>query len=92
MQILQESVQKLLPSGNHSVAQLPNVAIFAMAATIVIKGIIWIGCIPIKTTQVQALAQGELVSQSWGIMADLDRLQNRCFLQHTFTLVSSYWT
>lgn len=57
MQILQESVQQLMPSGKHSVAELPNVAIFAMTSTIVIKGIIWIGCIPIKTTQVQALAQ-----------------------------------
>jgi len=56
-QILQESVEKLLPSGDHMVAQLPNVAIFAMVSTIVVKGIIWFGCIRIKTTQVQALAQ-----------------------------------
>lgn len=57
LQILQESVEKLLPNGDHSIATLPNTAIFAMAATIVVKGIIWFGCIPIKTTQVQALAQ-----------------------------------
>jgi len=57
LQILQESVGKLLPSGDHTIANLPNTAIFAMAATIVVKGIIWFGCIPIKTTQVQALAQ-----------------------------------
>lgn len=57
LQILQESVEKLLPNGDHSLANLPNTAIFAMAATIVVKGIIWFGCMPIKTTQVQALAQ-----------------------------------
>jgi cation diffusion facilitator family transporter len=57
IQILQESVQKLLPSGEHKTAELPPAAIFSMAATIVVKGIIWFGCIRIKTTQVQALAQ-----------------------------------
>jgi len=56
-QILQESVQKLLPEGNHSLANLPNVAIFAMTSTIVVKGIIGLGCLKIKTTQVQALVQ-----------------------------------
>ncbi len=57
LQILQESVKKLLPSGDHSVATLPPAAIFAMVATIVVKGTIWIGCARVKTTQVQALAQ-----------------------------------
>lgn len=57
LQILQESIEKLLPNGDHSLANLPNTAIFAMVATVVVKGIIWFGCIPIKTTQVQALAQ-----------------------------------
>ncbi|KNG47205.1 cation diffusion facilitator 10 [Stemphylium lycopersici] len=57
LQILQESVNKLLPSGDHSVAMLPPAAIFAMVATIVVKGTIWIGCARVKTTQVQALAQ-----------------------------------
>jgi hypothetical protein len=61
-QILQESAEKLMPSGSHSTAQLPNVAIFAMVSTIVVKGIIWFGCIKIKTTQVQALAQGILLA------------------------------
>ncbi|KAL9107743.1 MAG: hypothetical protein Q9227_007365 [Pyrenula ochraceoflavens] len=56
-QILQESIQKLLPGGDHSVTSLPPVAIGAMAATIVVKGIIWFGCIRVKTSQVQALAQ-----------------------------------
>ncbi|KAF2854338.1 hypothetical protein T440DRAFT_486910 [Plenodomus tracheiphilus IPT5] len=57
LQILQESVKKLLPGGEHKVAELPPAAIFAMVATIVVKGIIWIGCAKVKTTQVQALAQ-----------------------------------
>ncbi|ORX98187.1 hypothetical protein BCR34DRAFT_641257 [Clohesyomyces aquaticus] len=57
VQILQESVQKLLPSGEHKTANLPPAAIFAMVATIVVKGIIWVGCVRVKTTQVQALAQ-----------------------------------
>ena len=58
LQILQESVTKLLPSSApHEAASLPAIAIGALAATVIVKGIIWIGCIPIKTTQVQALAQ-----------------------------------
>jgi Cation efflux family len=59
-QILQESAMKLLPGGDHEVTNFPSTAVAAMVATIVIKGIIWFGCIPIKTTQVQALAQGAL--------------------------------
>lgn len=58
IQILQESFQKLISKGLHEPATLPPVAIGAMAATIGLKGIIWFGCIRIKTTQVQALAQG----------------------------------
>ena len=57
VQILQESVMKLLPSGEHAIAALPLVAVGAMLGTIILKGIIWFGCMPIKTTQVQALAQ-----------------------------------
>ena len=57
LQILQESIKKLLPSGEHDIAELPPAAIFAMVATIVVKGTIWFGCARIKTTQVQALAQ-----------------------------------
>lgn len=56
LQILQESVQKLMPLEG-TAEKLPGVAIGALAATIGVKGIIWFGCIPIKTTQVQALAQ-----------------------------------
>ncbi|KAK5136482.1 hypothetical protein LTR08_003127 [Meristemomyces frigidus] len=56
MQILKESVEKIMPL--HGTAeQLPMIAIAALVATVVIKGIIWFGCAPIKTTQVQALAQ-----------------------------------
>lgn len=60
VQILQESVTKLYNgiSGNPiEAATLPPAAIGAMAATVIIKGIIWFGCIRVKTTQVQALAQ-----------------------------------
>jgi hypothetical protein len=57
VQILQESVERLM-SNNHDAATLPPVAIGAMAATIGLKGFLWFGCIRIKTTQVQALAQG----------------------------------
>lgn len=56
LQILQESVEKLMPLKGTAEA-LPWIAVGALLATIVVKGIIWFGCIPIKTTQVQALAQ-----------------------------------
>ncbi|EXJ78944.1 hypothetical protein A1O3_08444 [Capronia epimyces CBS 606.96] len=57
LQVLQESVEKLLPSGNHEIATLPALAIASMAGTVGLKGLIGLGCIKIKTTQVQALAQ-----------------------------------
>ncbi|KIW72679.1 hypothetical protein PV04_00857 [Phialophora macrospora] len=57
LQILQESVSKLLPSGDHSIATLPALAIASMAGTVGIKGLIGLGCLRIKTTQVQALVQ-----------------------------------
>jgi cation diffusion facilitator family transporter len=57
LQILKESVEKLLPSGSHKVAELPPAAVFSMVATIVVKGTIWFGCARVQTTQVQALAQ-----------------------------------
>lgn len=56
LQILKESVEKLMPLEGEP-EKLPVTAIGAMAATIVIKGIIGLGCYPIKTTQVQALFQ-----------------------------------
>jgi divalent metal cation (Fe/Co/Zn/Cd) transporter len=49
-----------MSKGPHKAVSLPPIAIGAMAATIGLKGIIWFGCIRIKTTQVQALAQGML--------------------------------
>ncbi|PNS13873.1 Metal tolerance protein 9 [Sphaceloma murrayae] len=55
-QILQESAQKLMKMEGEA-AELPLVAIGAMGGTVIVKGIIWIGCAKIKTTQVQALAQ-----------------------------------
>lgn len=63
LQILQESVKKLLPGGPREAAGLPPTAIGALVATVVVKGIIWIGCARVKTTQVQALAQGTVLSQ-----------------------------
>lgn len=56
LQILQESVEKLLPLKGKA-EELPAIAVAALLATVVVKGIIWFGCMPIKTTQVQALAQ-----------------------------------
>lgn len=56
-QILQESISKLMPKSDHELVSLGALAMGAMIATIVVKGIIWFGCIKIKTTQVQALAQ-----------------------------------
>lgn len=56
LQILQESVEKLMPLKGVA-EELPMIAVGALLATIIVKGIIWFGCIPIKTTQVQALAQ-----------------------------------
>lgn len=56
LQILRESVEKLIPLKGKA-EELPAIAVAALLATIVVKGIIWFGCIPIKTTQVQALAQ-----------------------------------
>lgn len=56
LQILQESVTRLMPP--HSEAEkLSGAAIGSLLATIILKGIIGLGCRPIRTTQVQALVQ-----------------------------------
>ncbi|MCJ1245278.1 hypothetical protein MMC30_002481 [Trapelia coarctata] len=57
MQVLKESVEKLLPGGEKKAVELPPLAAGSMLATIIVKGIIWFACIRVKTTQVQALAQ-----------------------------------
>ncbi|KAK4934278.1 hypothetical protein LTR10_024403 [Elasticomyces elasticus] len=57
VQVLQESVEKLLPHSPHGVATLPPIAIGAIASNIVLKGIIGLACMRIRTTQVQALVQ-----------------------------------
>lgn len=44
VQILQEFVSRLLPTGDHEVSTLPPVAIGAMASNAVIKGIIGLAC------------------------------------------------
>lgn len=56
MQILQESVARLMPP-HHEAEILSWAAIGSLLATVVIKGTIGVGCHPIKTTQVQALVQ-----------------------------------
>ncbi|KAH8736290.1 hypothetical protein BGZ61DRAFT_472636 [Ilyonectria robusta] len=56
MQILQESVARLMPP-HHKAEILSWAAIGSLLATVVIKGTIGLGCHPIKTTQVQALVQ-----------------------------------
>lgn len=60
MQVAKESIDKITPHLPTEATSLPMVAIGSMAATIGLKGVIWFGCIPIKSTQVQALAQGKL--------------------------------
>lgn len=57
LQILQESVKKLMPGSPREAKNLPPPAIFAMVITVVGKGIIGLGCMRFKTTQVQALVQ-----------------------------------
>ncbi|KAK2592389.1 hypothetical protein QQS21_009908 [Conoideocrella luteorostrata] len=56
LQILEESVQRMMPP-HAQIEVLSTVAIISLVATIVIKGVIGLGCMPIKTTQVQALVQ-----------------------------------
>lgn len=66
VQILQESVTKLYNgiSGTPTeAATLPPAAIGAMAATVIVKGIIWFGCVRVKTTQGQALAQERKIAR-----------------------------
>jgi hypothetical protein len=92
IQILQESVEKLMSKGPHKATQLPPVAIGALAATIGLKGIIWIGCIRIKTTQVQALAQGTSITQSEPLCCShIPRLQNRRRVQLAVSYLPSSW-
>ncbi|KAG0649382.1 Metal tolerance 9 [Hyphodiscus hymeniophilus] len=57
LQILQESVGKLLPSGSHETLILPPVAIGAMAGNVVIKGLVGLLYFQVKNSQVQALVQ-----------------------------------
>ena len=55
LQILQESVVRLL---HHAPMEaLSTAAIVSLVATVVIKGVIGIGCLRVKTSQVQALVQ-----------------------------------
>ena len=56
LQILKESVEKLIPLEGET-EMLSGTAIGALLATIILKGAIGLGCLRIKTTQVQALVQ-----------------------------------
>ncbi|KZZ94296.1 Cation efflux protein [Moelleriella libera RCEF 2490] len=56
LQILEESVQRMMPP-HAQIEVLSTVAIVSLVATIVIKGAIGLICLPIKTSQVQALVQ-----------------------------------
>ena len=58
LQILKESIEKLLPGGPRKAEELPAAAVGALLGTVVVKGLIGLGCFKIKTTQVQALVQG----------------------------------
>lgn len=55
-QILQESVSRLMPP-HAGPEMLSAAAIASLVATVVIKGLIGLGCRSIRTTQVQALVQ-----------------------------------
>ncbi|KAK3176312.1 hypothetical protein OEA41_007635 [Lepraria neglecta] len=81
LQILQESVTKLLPGSPREAATLPPIAIGALAATVGVKGFIWIGCAKVKTTQVQALAQDCKTDVVFNTLSLLFPL-----LGHTFSL------
>ena len=93
LQILQESVKKCLPGGPRKAVELPPPAIWAMVSTIVAKGIIWIGVYRVDTTQVQALAQGELVTDFVFRMANYStiRLQDRRHFQHGIIVIPIHW-
>ncbi|KAF7539255.1 hypothetical protein G7Z17_g12460 [Cylindrodendrum hubeiense] len=56
LQILQESVSRLMPP-HHKAEILSWAAIASLLATVIIKGTIGVGCRSIKTSQVQALVQ-----------------------------------
>lgn len=56
LQILQESLSRIMPP--HAETEvLSAAAVGSLLATIILKGIIGLGCRPIRTTQVQALVQ-----------------------------------
>lgn len=89
-QILKESGEKLIAKGPHKATQLPPIAIAALGATIGLKGILWFGCVRVKTTQVQALAQGECVEIMVRIETNIEiRLQDGCDLQLLVVDISS---
>lgn len=76
-QILQESISKLLPSGDHSTLKLPRVAIWAMVGNIVVKGPVGLYYFRFKSPQVQALVQGQEspLHSGYSLLQDSDGLQ-----------------
>lgn len=60
LQILKESIEKILPGASHGPTTLPMIAIGSMAGTVGLKGLIWIGCARIKTTQVQVSSSSNI--------------------------------
>ena len=59
LQILQESVNKLLPSGDHRTLNLPPVTIETMAANVIVKGLVGLLYFRVENPQVQALVQDQ---------------------------------
>ncbi|BGP15106.1 hypothetical protein JCM10213_006562 [Rhodosporidiobolus nylandii] len=57
LQVLIESIQKILDGANLDQTALPNVALAVMGATIVIKTAVWLSCRAIKSASVEALQQ-----------------------------------
>lgn len=58
LEILRQSVAKLLPSGDHNTLSLSPVAIGAMAGNTVVKGLVGLYYFRVDNPQVQALVQG----------------------------------
>lgn len=58
LEILQESVGKLLPSSDRMTPNLRPEALGAMVANVVVKGVIGLFYFRVKNSQVQALVQG----------------------------------
>jgi len=72
LQVLQESVKKVLPSAERKAKELPIAAIAALAGTVITKGLIWIGLTRVDGKQVQALSQGSFAPSFHSDIRDMD--------------------